>query len=298
MHKLLQRQLKRCLAGDQPAPLEWAAFLQAVNEAYREADADRRLLERSLELTSQELVQRNAELQQFASVASHDLQEPLRMIASYTQLLARRYQGALGPDADDFIGYLVDGAARMQALINDLLAYSRVGTKGKPFEPTDCSALLKTVLTHLQAAVQESGAVVTADPLPTVKADGMQLGQVFQNLIGNAVKFRGAQPPRVHVSAARQGGAWRFAVRDNGIGIDPQYFDRIFVMFQRLHSREEYPGTGIGLALCQKIVERHGGRIWVESQVGQGSTFTFTIPDGQRGEEGARDASTGGAAVG
>jgi PAS domain S-box-containing protein len=246
---------------------------------------ERKRAEEELRRTMVELARSNKELEQFAYVASHDLQEPLRMVTSYVQLLARRYQGKLDADADDFISYAVDGATRMQALINDLLAYSRVGTRGKPFEPTDCEAVLEQALANLQVAIEESGAVVTYDPLPTVMADGTQLVQLFQNLIGNAVKFRGEQPPRIHISAHRQSAIenrksdeWTFSVRDNGIGIDPEYHDRIFMIFQRLHSREEYEGTGIGLAVCRKIVERHDGRIWVESQPGKGSTFYFTIP--------------------
>ena len=201
------------------------------------------------------------------------------MVASYTQLLARRYRGRLDADADEFIGYAVEGVTRMQELINDLLAYSRVGTRAKPFEPTDVGAVLERTLVNLQPAIEESGAVVTHDRLPTILADPVQLGQLFQNLIGNAIKFRSAEPPRIHVSAALADGEWTFGVRDNGIGIDMEFADRIFVMFQRLHSRSEYAGTGIGLAICKKIVERHGGRMGVRSAPGRGSTFTFTIPD-------------------
>jgi light-regulated signal transduction histidine kinase (bacteriophytochrome) len=201
------------------------------------------------------------------------------MVTSYVQLLARRYQGTLDAEADTFISYAVGGVRRMQQLINDLLAYSRVGTQGKPFQPTDCTALLDQALATLQPAIQESGAVVTRDGLPTVLADASQLGQVFQNLLSNALKFRQKDvPPRVHVWAERQGSTWRIAVQDNGIGIDPQYVERIFAIFQRLHTTAQYPGTGIGLAICKKIVERHGGRIWVESQPGKGATFSFTLP--------------------
>jgi light-regulated signal transduction histidine kinase (bacteriophytochrome) len=202
------------------------------------------------------------------------------MVSSYTQLLARRYKGRLDATADEFIAYAVDGANRMQTLINDLLAYSRVGTRGKEFEPTDCTAVLNLALANLEAAIEESGAVVSHDSLPTVMADKWQIAQLLQNLIGNAIKYHGEAPPRVHVSAEQKENDWVFSVRDNGIGIDPQYAERIFVIFQRLHTRDEYPGTGIGLAICKKIVERHGGRVRVESRVGTGSTFYFTIPIG------------------
>jgi PAS domain S-box-containing protein len=227
---------------------------------------------------ARELARSNTELEQFAYVASHDLQEPLRMVSSYTQLLARRYKGKLGSDAEEFITYAVDGATRMQRLIQDLLAYSRVGTKGREFVPTDCEVLLDRVLRDLRVAIEESGAVVTHDPLPIVRVDESQIGQLLQNLIGNAIKFCTQEPPLVHVSGKRNGKAWIFSIQDNGIGIDPQYAERIFVIFQRLHKREEYPGTGIGLAVCKKIVERHGGRIWVESNSDKGATFYFTIP--------------------
>ncbi len=232
----------------------------------------------ALEDTVAELKRSNADLQQFAYVASHDLQEPLRMVSSYTQLLARRYRGKLDSDADEFIGYAVDGANRMQTLIKDLLAYSRVTAQGKVFERVDCNGLLEEVLSNLRVADEQNRAVVTHDPLPTVMADRGQLGQLFQNLIGNAIKFRGEEPPQIHVSAEQRTGEWLFSVRDNGIGVGPQYAERIFIIFQRLHNREEYPGTGIGLAICKKIVERHGGRIWVVSHTGQGATFHFTLP--------------------
>jgi PAS domain S-box-containing protein len=242
--------------------------------------SDRKRVEADLKQAAAELESSNAELEQFAYVASHDLQEPLRMVASYTQMLARRYQGKLDEDADEFIAYAVDGATRMQALINDLLAYSRVGTRGREFEPTDTAAIVDQVMADLNLAAEEAGAQVTRGPLPIVRGDTVQLGQLFQNLIANAIKFRGERPPVVDVTARREGTMWRFAVRDNGIGIDPEYSERIFVIFQRLHARAEYPGTGIGLAICKKIVERHGGRVWLESRPGEGTTFWFTIPAG------------------
>jgi PAS domain S-box-containing protein len=241
--------------------------------------SERRRAEEALSAHARELARSNDDLQQFAYVASHDLQEPLRMVASYTQLLARRYRGALDADADEFIAFAVDGVTRMQALINDLLAYSRVGSRESERAPVSLEEVLGRVLHTLSPATQTEGATVTHDPLPTVQGDAGQLAQLFQNLIGNAIKFRGADPPRVHVSARHEDGGWVVSVRDNGIGIAPEFATRIFAIFQRLHSRTEYPGTGIGLAICRKIVERHGGRIWVESEPGHGSTFNFTLPD-------------------
>jgi light-regulated signal transduction histidine kinase (bacteriophytochrome) len=245
--------------------------------ARRQAEAAMREAYQELEHKTKELTRSNEELQQFAYVASHDLQEPLRMISSYTQLLERRYGDRLDGDARDFMAYIVDGAARMKQLIEDLLAYSRVGTRGKEFQHVDSGASLDRALANLRASIESSGAKITRDALPEVLADGAQLSQIFQNLIGNAIKFRGDEPPRIHVGAEARDTVWVFSVKDNGIGLDTQYADRIFMMFQRLHNKAEYPGTGIGLAIVKKIVERHGGRIWVESEPGKGASFGFTI---------------------
>ncbi len=242
-------------------------------------DITRRIrAEEHLQKTLVELTHSNEELRQFAYVASHDLQEPLRMVASYTELLARRYSSQLDDEARKFILYAVEGATRMQQLIDDLLLFSRVGTRKLPQESVSTEELLATALHNLQAAIDESGAEITRDELPTVRADSSQMLQLFQNLVGNAIKFRRpGEPPRIHVSACTLGQEWQFSITDNGIGIDPQFSERIFTIFQRLHAREQYPGTGIGLAICKRIVERHGGRIWVESVPGQGSTFHFTL---------------------
>jgi len=244
---------------------------------------ERKEAEEALKVKTEELARSNRDLEQFAYVASHDLQEPLRMVTSYVQLLAQRYNGKLDSDADEFISFATDGASRMRKLINDLLTYSRVKTQGKALEPTDCETVLNESLDNLKMAIEENSALVTHDSLPTVMADNPQLVELFQNLIGNAIKFRGNEPPRIHVSAGRNGSGWIFSVRDNGIGIAPEYSKRIFIIFQRLHNREKYAGTGIGLAICQKIVERHGGRIWVESEVGKGTTFYFTLPASKPG---------------
>ncbi len=226
-----------------------------------------------------ELRRSNAELEQFAYVASHDLQEPLRAMAGTVQILQRRYQGQLDARADEIIAHAVAAVTRMQTLVSDLLAFSRLARHGDPFAPTDFVMVLQDVCANLEVAIAESGAVITHDALPEVTADASQLRQLLQNLLSNAIKFRGEHPLQIHVSARREENMWLFSVRDNGPGIEPQYFERIFVIFQRLHTRDEYPGTGIGLAVCRKIVERHGGRIWLESKIDAGSTFHFTIAD-------------------
>jgi PAS domain S-box-containing protein len=251
-----------------------------IRDISRRRRAERELRDTAARLARQtaELARSNAELEQFAYVASHDLQEPLRMVSSYTQLLARRYRGRLDDDADEFIGYAVDGAARMQQLIQDLLTYSRVGARGLQVEPVNCTAVAERVVADLHAVIAESAATVAIGPLPTIPGDRVQLGQLFQNLIANAIKYRGEAPPEVALAATRERNSWHFTVRDNGIGIAPEYAERIFVIFQRLHTQTEYSGTGIGLAICRKIVERHGGRIWVESAPGPGATFHFTLP--------------------
>jgi PAS domain S-box-containing protein len=256
------------------------ALLRIVGEIFVTA-IERRRFQQELELRAADLARSNAELEQFAYVASHDLQEPLRAVTSYTKLLSKRYSGQLDAKAEEYIAFAVEGATRMQQLIKDLLMYSRVGRRGNELVPVDFVAVFQAAVANLEVAVAESGATLTHGELPTVKGDFTQLVQLVQNLLSNALKYRSDLAPVIHVSAYRQNGNWRFAVRDNGIGIDPKYSDRIFQVFQRLHTRDEYPGTGIGLAICKKIVERHGGRIWVESAPGQGSTFYFTIPGEQ-----------------
>lgn len=249
-----------------------AAIWRALIRENRES-ADLANLNRDLERS-------NADLEQFAYIASHDLKEPLRNIASYVQLLQRRYQGRLDPDADAFIGYTVDGVRRMQAIINELLAYSRIGTGQLTLVPVQAGILVSTALAHLKGVIAEAQAAVEVKgPLPVVEADAAQLGSLFQNLIANALKYhRDDVRPEVLIGCEDRGAAWEFYVRDNGIGIDPQYHRQIFDLFKRLHPRDRYPGTGIGLAICQRVVERHAGRIWVDSQTGQGSTFRFTLP--------------------
>lgn len=259
-------------------PILWASLFYACLQELTAWELRRRVRERTAELAKS-----NAELEQFAYVASHDLQEPLRMISSYLQLLAQDYKGRLDAEADEMIDFAVDGAHRMRALIDDLLAYSRVSTRGRAFEAVDLGAVLADVLTDMKVSLAEAGAEVTSDALPTVPADAGQLRRVFQNLIGNAIKYRGERASCIHVSAEPAGEEWHLAVRDNGIGFDPEYGERIFEIFRRLHGRKDYPGTGIGLSICRKIIERHHGRIWAESEPGKGATFHFTLPKKETG---------------
>ncbi len=253
-----------------PVAIRRALQERGLREQHKQA-------EEALARKVEELARSNRELEEFAYVASHDLQEPLRMVASYCELLSQRYRGKLDDRADKFIDYAVDGARRMQRLISDLLQYSRVGTKAKALQPTDAGAVLGSVIAGLQDIVEENLAVIVSGPLPAVQADEVQLGQVFQNLIGNAIKFHSEQAPRIQVSAKVAGKMVQFSVSDNGIGIEKDSSGRIFQMFQRLHTREKYEGSGIGLAITKKIVEQHGGKIWFESVAGQGTTFYFTL---------------------
>jgi light-regulated signal transduction histidine kinase (bacteriophytochrome) len=239
---------------------------------------ERKKAEEILKAKIEELARSNAELEQFAYVSSHDLQEPLRMISSYLQLLQRRYEGNIDEKADKYIHFAVDGAFRMQNLINDLLEFSRVTTRAGETTPTDCELVLNQVLSNLDLYIKENRATVSYGHLPEVMADNIQLAQVFQNLIINGIKFHSEEAPQICIAAEKKAKEWVFSVQDNGIGIDPQYSERIFEVFKRLHNKEEYPGTGIGLAVCKKIIEKHSGLIWVESELGRGSTFYFTLP--------------------
>ncbi|WP_161569258.1 sensor histidine kinase [Candidatus Oscillochloris fontis] len=257
-----------------PVPLENYGVVIAYNDI-----SSRMAAEHALHQTMRELTRSNADLEQFAYVASHDLQEPLRGAIGMLQLLQQRYHGRLDSRADQYISLAVDSANRMQALINDLLLFSRVERRNQIFTQIDAVDALEHAIGNLQVAIQESSAEITYDPLPQVYADSIQITQLFQNLLSNAIKFCNEAPPRIHVSAQRRSNAWVFAVRDNGIGIAPDHVERIFIIFQRLHPRQAYPGTGIGLAICKKIIERHGGQIWVDSHLGHGATFFFSIPD-------------------
>jgi PAS domain S-box-containing protein len=260
------------------SPLETAEGI-LVTAAIRNITEPKKSEEQMVK-TAEALRRSNDQLQQFVYVASHDLQEPLRMVASYTQLLARRYKGRLDSEADEFIDYAVDGCNRMRRLIQDLLAYAHAGTIGNPLSEISSESALKEALENLRGIIEEGGAIVTHDPLPAITVDHTHVIQVFQNLVENAIKYRSAEVPHVHISATKNCGAeWIFSVRDNGLGIAPQYFEKIFILFQRLHGRQEFNGTGIGLAICKKVVERLGGRIWVESQPEKGSTFYFSLPE-------------------
>jgi signal transduction histidine kinase len=262
--------------------LLWVVGLGGISlsmQRIRQNEQERKQAEEELRKMTDELARSNAELEQFASAVSHDLKEPLLAITISLKLLKKRYKDRLGSEADKFIGETIDEAMQMQTLISDMLSYSRVGTSGKPFVPTDCTAILNRSLANLRLPIEESSAVVTHDPLPEVMANPIQLIQLLQNLISNAIKFRSEEKPRIYISTERKENEWVFSVSDNGIGMPAEHSERIFEIFHRLHNKKEYPGTGIGLATCKKIVERHGGRIWVESEPGKGSTFYFTIPD-------------------
>jgi len=243
------------------------------------AAIERKRAQAALQLTAEEVKRSNRDLEQFAYIASHDLQEPLRAVGGYVKLLQRRFPENMDAKALEYINGAAAGADRMERLISDLLAFSRVGTRGGAFSPADLDAILNEALHNLQTSLTTTQAKVTREALPTLAVDATQVMQIFQNLIGNAIKFRSERPPEIHVGAQKQPGRWVFSVRDNGIGIEPQYFERIFQIFQRLHTRKHYPGTGIGLAICKKMVERHDGAIWVESEPGRGSTFFFSLPE-------------------
>jgi len=268
--------------------------LRALNASLEERVAERSAL---AEARARELSRSNAELQQFVHVASHDLKEPLRMINSFVQLLQRQFEGNLEPNTREYIQYVVEGARRIQRLIDDLLSYTRLGARSLSPQSVDLGEVVREALSNLGLAIDETGTEVTWDPMPQVEADRTHMVLLLQNLIGNALKFHGAGKPKVHVGAKAEIDRWVFSVTDNGIGIEPQYFEKIFIVFQRLHAREEYPGTGIGLALCKKVVEQHGGKIWVESEPGKGSTFYFTIPKIIRGGQHEGETGDGAKAV-
>jgi PAS domain S-box-containing protein len=277
--KRAEQELQAYKEHLEQAVLERTQELTRANRDLQSEVLERKAREKELREVAEDLRQSNQELERFAYVASHDLQEPLRTIVSYTQILERRYKGRLDSDADEFIHFIVDGGTRMQSLVRDLLEYSRVATQGKSFELTDSGKALQEALENLRHVIGDQKAVITVDPLPLVKADPSQVMQLFQNLIDNAIKFRSEEPPRIHISAERSDQTWTFSVADNGIGIAPEHAERIFVIFQRLQRSAACPGTGIGLAICKRIVERHGGQIWVTSELGKGSTFYFTLPE-------------------
>lgn len=264
-------------------PLFWRGQLDGFAEVTRDL-TERQRSEEQMRSLLDDLRRSNSDLEQFAYVASHDLQEPLRGVSGFVQLIRKRYHGNLDAQADQWIEMTIRAAERMQMLINDLLAYSRVGSKGKTFQAVDCQEVIDLALAGLSTVIEESGAEVTTGPLPVVQGDRGQLTQLFQNLIGNSIKFRGEATPTIHISAESLGDEWLFQVRDNGMGIEPEYRERVFVIFQRLHTRQAYPGSGIGLSICKKIVERHGGRIWIESEPNRGTTVLLTLPSSGRDE--------------
>jgi signal transduction histidine kinase len=281
MEPLLSMERRNILTFSAAHGLFWIAGLVGISmsmQRIRKSEQERLRAERELRKTSDDLTRSNAELKQFAYVASHDLQEPLRVIAGFVKLLEKRYKGRLDPDADGFITHTVDGVKRMQALIHDLLEYSQVDAKKREFKHADSAVIVQQAVHNLKAAIEESHPRITYEDLPVVMGDDTQLVRLFQNLIGNAIKFRGSEAPDIHIAAGKKEHEWVFSVSDNGIGIDPGHAKKIFVIFQRLQKIDRYPGTGIGLAICKKIVEHHGGRIWVESEPGKGATFYFTLP--------------------
>ena len=285
--------IKKCIAEGKDLQFEFRISHPDLGERWMEAfghtiydDSGRaaRIIGIMLDITErkkmeEEIARSNKDLEQFAYVASHDLQEPLRAVAGFVSLIQRQLQKSINEKTKEYMKFTVDAVHRMQTLIDGLLEYSRIDTRGKPPEKVDSVKSLENALLSLQASIKESGVKITSDKLPTISIDPLQFTQLFQNLIGNAIKFRSNKQPQVRISASRQGNTWTFAVKDNGIGIESQYAERIFMIFQRLHTHKQYPGTGIGLSLCKKIVERHGGKMWMESEPGKDSTFYFTIPD-------------------
>lgn len=276
--KQILEGLRRSQGELEERVLDRTAELQKSNEQLRLEIEERIRADALLKLRTQELERSNAELEQFAYVASHDLQEPLRMVTSFIQLLEKSFPDQLSPEAKEYMKFAVDGAKRMRDLIDDLLTFSRIDSRSKPLRLCNSEKLVEAVIRKLHDAIEESGAHITHTTLPNLMGDAMQLAQLFENLLSNAIKFRGETAPHIQITAEAQGDFWRFSVQDDGIGIEPRHFSRIFAVFQRLHGRNDYPGTGIGLAICKKIVERHGGTIWVESEPGKGSTFFFTLP--------------------